>query len=383
MEPTSRDKSVCREVAGSSVPGAASEAGRAAQGHGRQSLTSGGESNKCSILRPAFPLLTEGKRSPGRTVGLDTVGLSFSVEPDYEVRGGTLTVRNMGVVGQEGVTCRQSLPGGGFVALGKGGKAWVEASAKRAGDGSNVVALSAAEASESMREACREALTFCSTRTPFIFEDAGVVRLDVVRDFDEVGHVGDLLDGLASTPRDGRYKVRRFADSQRRQAETLTVGPKAHHGTLYDKWAETGGEAPVGRVRCESRNHQDQLSSVWARDQGVTVRWMGEVTQEKIERLGRVNFVRYGFDREVVGMASLSSKVFGAEGLSRFRQAMLFAFLVAPGFAGGLSKASRSEYRAMARELGVSMRPGDEVYGAEPVSVRLDFESGREVCRAA
>lgn len=334
-------------------------------------------------MSQAVPLLTEGKRPPGRTCGLDTVGLSFEVLPDFELKGGTVTVHNMGLVGEEFTTVKHNLPGGGFVALGKGGKAWVEASAKRAGEGENVFALSAGEALESMREAVWEASAFCNARPGVEFENCEVVRLDVVRDFDDVLHVPELLDGLAGVPRDSRYKTRRWADATRNRAESLRVGPKAHGGELYDKHIETGGRAPKGRLRAEFRLHRDQLRSEWARSSDVLVPSVDSISQEKLEVLGRLSFERYAFDREVLGMASLSSKVFAANGLSRNRQAVLFSFLVAPGFAESMSKQARSEYRALSRELGVALKP-EEVQGeVEPVLVRLDFESGRELCRVA
>lgn len=333
----------------------------------------------------AVPLLTEGKRSTGGTAGLDTVGLSFDVEADFEAKGGVVTISNFGVVGAETVGVRHALPGGGFLALGKGQKAWVEASAKRAGSGSNVLSLTAGQAFESMREACREAEAFCTPAPGHRFENCNVVRLDVVRDFDGVTHVPELLDGLAQVPRDSRWKSRRWADAARNRAETLRVGPKAHGGTLYDKFVETAGEAPAGRLRFESRLHREQLTSQWARDRGLLTPVVASVTDEKVLNLARTCFERYAFDREVVGMASLSSKVFGANGLSRVVQGQLWAFLTAPGYAGMLPRTSRYRYRAIATELGVTLRPGQLEDEAEldPVLVRLDFDRGEEVCRVA
>ena len=80
------------------------------------------------------------------------------------------------------MTVRHQLPGGGFLALGKGGKGWLEASATRAHGGSNVEAMSVPEALASMREAYREAKQFCTpTRDGAVFEHSDIVRLDVVR----------------------------------------------------------------------------------------------------------------------------------------------------------------------------------------------------------
>jgi hypothetical protein len=109
-----------------------------------------------------------------------------------------------------------------------------------------------------------------------------------------------------------------------------------------------------------------------------------QVTAEKIEILGRASFERYSFDREVQAMASLSAKVLDpANGLSASTRHGLWAFLTAPGYGAMLSKGSRSKYRVLARELGVSLRPGVDEDVVQDVLVRLDFDAGREVCRVA
>jgi hypothetical protein len=61
------------------------------------------------------------------------------------VVGGHVQLQHYGQPGAETVTVRHQLPGGGFLALGKGGKGWLEASAKRAHGGSNVEAMSVPE----------------------------------------------------------------------------------------------------------------------------------------------------------------------------------------------------------------------------------------------
>lgn len=281
---------------------------------------------------------------------------------------------------EEAWTVRHRLPGGGFVALGRGGRAWIEASAKRADpEGANVVALPVREAVESIREACREAEAFCEPREAF--ETAKIVRLDPVRDFDEVTHVGELLDGLAAVPRDVRHKTRRWADAEKNRAESLRVGPKAWGSTLYDKHAETMGRAPEGRLRYEGRFHSEQLTSQWAKENGTVMRQIADLSSEKVGRLTVASFQRVGFDREVEGRASVSRRVFGENGLSSKEKAGLWAFLTAPGFPESLSKPTRLKYRKLAGELGVIV--AQAVDEAAPVFVRLDLESGREVCRAA
>jgi hypothetical protein len=275
------------------------------------------------------------------------------------------------------------LPGGGFVALGKGGRAWCEASAKRADPGGeNIVALRVSALLESAREMYEEAQGWCDPKGDGKrFELSDIVRLDGVRDFDGVHHVGELCDGLAVVPRDVRHKVRRFADPQRNRAESVRVGPKAWGGTIYDKHAETDGAAPVGRVRYEVRTHGVQLASQWAKEQGCAMRQVGDVTDEKVARLTRGTFDRLRFGQEVTGRASVAAAVFGCEWLTAMERNQLWAFLTAPGVSSSMSKPTRLKYRAVSARLGVSMC--DAVEEAAPVLVRLDYDQGTEVLRVA
>ncbi len=342
-----------------------------------------------------FPPLTEGKRtsrnprprSEGVPPKVDTMGLAFAVTPDFDLSGGRVMVHNA-LRPDEMVTVSHDLPGGGFVALGKGGKAWVEASAKRADPyHENVEALTPSGAVDSMREAYREALAFCEpakdrgTGKVLPFDRATVVRLDPVRDFDGVTHHGELLDGLASVPCDPRWKVRRWQDPQRHKAESLRRGPKAWGATLYDKHAESRGIAPVGRLRSEGRLHQAQLTGGWALSGRFCVRQIADINDEKVSRMTRALFERVGFHREVQGRASLSSTVFGCEWLSGREKAELWAFLTAPGRSESMAKSTRLRYRRIASQLGVTFTASDE--DVAPVFVRLDFDSGREVLRVA
>lgn len=284
----------------------------------------------------------------------------------------------------EVMSVSHDLPGGGFVSLGKAGRAWVEASMPKRADPlerSNVEALPVAAMLEVAYEAYREAWSVCTpTRDGEVFELSNVVRVDPVRDFDGAHHGPELLDGLAGVPRDARWKVRRWQDAERNRAESIRVGPKAWGSTLYDKNAETFGAAPEGRLRYEGRFHREQLESAFAEKEGVTMRNVADVTDEKVARLTRASFERVGFDREVVGRASVASAVFGCPWLSAQEMAQAWAFLTAPGYASSMSKPTRLKYRQVAARLGVTM--AEAVEEAAPVFVRLDFESGREVLRA-
>ncbi len=335
-----------------------------------------------------FPLLTEGKvhkfcaNQRGPRAEIDTMGVAYPVEAGFETEGSTAKVFGFGTTG-ESWRYKQNLPGGGFVALGMGGKAWVEASLpKRAGD-DNVEALPVGEALEVMRAACEEAGEFCTPdrrRDGYRFEEAKVIRLDPVRDFDGVRHPGALMDGLAGVPRGPREKVRRWSDSERNQAESLRVGPKAWGALLYDKHRETDGRAPQGRLRYEARLHGDQLTGAWARELGAIMRCVADVTEDKVRAIRLGAFERVGFEREVSAMTTMSDAVFSCEELSVREQAALWAYLTAPGFGSTLHRNTERKYRRMAKLLRVT--PGAPE-GAHEYTVRLDFDSGTEALRGA
>ena len=330
--------------------------------------------------RIGFPLLTEGKLHNGcaSPAQVDTVGIALRVS-DWSTEGATAAVTDLGGPGE---TWRYShkLPGGGFVAVGVGERAWIEASLpKRVGDG-NIEGLPVADVLPALESALDEARTFCEPIQGLA--EAAVVRLDVVRDFDGVRHVGSLLDGLSGVPRGKREKVRRWSDGQRNRAETLRVGPRAWGGTLYDKHVETGGVAPEGRLRFEGRLHADQLTGAWAFGLGAVVRQVADLGQENVERLRRATFERCSFERQVTAVATIAELVFSGEGLKPQEQAALWAYLTAPGYAARLHRNSERKYRRMARSLGVT--PGIDLAEVEDrYSVQLDYDAGTELLRAS
>ena len=329
----------------------------------------------------SFPLLTEGKvASPVPSGRIDTLGFSFDVESNFQVRGGSVAIDGFGTA-EERFRVRHGLPGGGFLNLGIGGKAWVEASLPKRIDGRNVEAVGVPEALEIARDVYEEAGLFCTPRADGKrFELSRLVRLDPVRDFDGVAHVTELLNGLAAVPRDSRYKVRRFADPERNRAESMRVGPNAWASQLYDKHVESKGDAAAGRLRYEGRFHREQLESAFAKANGCVMGRIVDVREDKVQRLTRASFERVGFDREVLGKASVAEAVFGCDWLSRRQQAELWTYLTAPGAAARMGRNAASRYRRTAQELGVTMAAAEEE--AADVFVRLDFDKGTEVFRA-
>jgi hypothetical protein len=344
------------------------------------------------VVHGRFPLSNRGETGQRMTTGparagLDTVGISVPVK-DYDPTGCTVSIRKAGTP-EETRTFRRKLDGGGFAAWGIGDVVWLEASLpKRKGEG-NVEPVDTDEAVELLAEIHEEASSFIEydqARDGHRFEFAKVVRLDLVRDFDEVKSPGFILDGLAQVPVQGRSKRRRFADAERNRAQTLTVGPmKAWAATLYDKHEETAGtrwEAPEGRVRFETRMRSDLLTSVWAKSHGGHVRQVMDLEQEKLEQLRRGMFRRVGFDREVQAMGRLVEVVNGAD-LSDTERRNLWSYLTGGpyGLDLGFARGSERKYRRMAEALGVVMV--DPLTEGPNVTVQLDYDQGVEVCRVA
>lgn len=323
----------------------------------------------------------------GPSAAVDTLGLSLPIEPDFDTVGCTITIDKAGT-DDEGYRYRRTLPGGGFLATGVGGAAWLEASLpKRAdADGSNVYALDLPSALETAREMVREAEAFVTPdrrRDGHCFELAKVVRLDLVRDFDGISKMPDLLDGLSGVRQAGRAKVRRFADGERNMAQTLRVGPGAWASTLYDKRAETNGRAPEGRLRFEARLHAEQLTSVGAAKNGGHVGCVADLEEQKLRRLRRWMFERVGFDREVAGMGQAIEKVFGDNGLSKRQQREVWAYLTARpyGVDLGYHRNTAARLEAIVRRLGIVV--AGEILEPAAVTVRLDYDEGRQVLHAA
>ena len=313
---------------------------------------------------------------------VDTVGIAFPVS-DWDRVGCDVQVKGFGTP-TEGYRYSRRLAGGGFLATGAGNSAWVEASLPKRVSEDNNEGLGWDDAIDALEGLYSEALGFVDGSTDASFLDCKVVRLDLVRDFRDVSLVGPLLDGLAGVSHPGRTKVRRFADPARGAAETLRVGPKAWGCTLYDKFRETlagrGVVAPEGSLRFETRLHQDQLSSVWAKNSGGHMRVVEDLLghdgrgEERCAVLSRNWFARAGFDREVRGGSALEHVVASC-GLSPARTGALWAYLTLPGYGDSLSINARRFYRRAAEQLGLV--PGEPSAELSRRSVlRLDYELG-------
>jgi hypothetical protein len=280
---------------------------------------------------------------------------------------------------------RHKLPGGGFVILGLGGVAWVEASLPMRVWGRNWEGLALPESLEALREVVREAEALCEpdrSRGGHQFERHKVTRLDLVRDFDGVLHLSLLLDGLARVPRRGRTRVRHESSFGRFEGSSLRIGPRAWAGVLYDKHAETRGGVPPGRVRFEARIRAGPLRGRWAAENGGPVRAVGDINEERLQMLRRAIFDRAGFEREVASVTAVERAILTDSTLSPQQRYGLWSYVTAPGLAKAMSPNTARKYRTLA--VGMGIVPGRLEDSLTPrEAVRLDYQGGTAEVRAA
>ena len=199
-------------------------------------------------------------------------------------------------------------------------------------------------------------------------------RIDVAKDFAGVDEAGSLIRGLGALHRPWSRLNQTHADPKRHGAQTLMVGSGAGVVRLYDKHAETKGDAPEGTVRweCEAR--------AWAKDKG-RMKMLGDVQGASVEALGQERFGWSGMGAEVAGsMSRLVAVVHECDYLSGAQKRSFLGWLVeqAAGVESSVGSGhTLAKYRRLQRELGIAA-PCD--FGAMlEVVRRLDWESGREV----
>jgi hypothetical protein len=233
-------------------------------------------------------------------VVVDTVGVAFPVR-------GTGVRREFRT--EISPRTRFALPSGGFLAVGMGEMAWVEASLPKRSRGENTAGVSIDESrriiGEMVNEACvfvepaeqRTITTESGLSREVSVDNPRIVRLDLVRDFQlkNPGYLTDILNGLANVPRDGRIKIRRFADGRTGRAETLRVGPASWAATLYDKHAESGGLANKGALRAEFRLRSRQLTGQRAQRVAGALVTVDELDEDRCELFRRDWFERVRF----------------------------------------------------------------------------------------
>jgi len=199
-------------------------------------------------------------------------------------------------------------------------------------------------------------------------------RIDVAKDFAEVEEAPTLIRGLGAIHRPWSRLNQTHSDPKRHGAQTLMVGSGAGVVRLYDKHAETNGEAPTGTVRweCEAR--------AWAKEKGH-MKMLGDIDSDSVEFLGQERFGWSGMGAEVAGSLSrLVAVVSECEYLSSAEKRSFLGYLVEQSAGLGVASVSKNtltKYRRLQREVGIAA-PCDFGSMLEVVR-RLDWDSGREV----
>jgi hypothetical protein len=344
---------------------------------------------------------------------IDTVGVAFPIaalpDADVMVRAGW-EVKSLSAVKGEGGEVRpgsglfgvggyqarysRRLDGGGFVAVGKGQMAWVEASLpKRQGRWESLTLPEAmTEISAMVEDACQfvrptdhgAAIPASDGRREHVVrvDDPKVVRLDLVREFRLANPelLSPILDGLGNVHHPGRMTTRRYADGNNGQAQTLSIGPRAWKMTLYDKhtesktWASDANlrmlPAPAGSLRAEARLHGDQLSSRRAAAAGGTVARVVDLEEHKLRSLRRAWWDLTGCGATVTSAGHLFELVW-AQPWSEAVRARFLGWVQHPSMTF-TNRHLEADCRRRAELLGV-------VRGDLPaVDVALDYDTGRE-----
>lgn len=157
-----------------------------------------------------------------------------------------------------------------------------------------------------------------------------VKRLDLVRDFDDVPCVSDLIEGLRKIPRPGRMFLRTFSN-RAGHSETLTVGPKSSWAaTLYDKYAECPDFAKPGQLRCELRCRK-RLQQKWAVHHGGKINVLADINPQKAARIARGMFDDARFGVQIMTHASMAAEVMAYQELSETQKLRLIGYLTVTG----------------------------------------------------
>ncbi len=311
-------------------------------------------------------------------LSIDTVGVAIPVagrglRPEVRAAFGDRT--------------RFRLSGGGFLGVGVGEMAWIEASLPNRRFGVNTCGVGLEDARTLIGEMVEEALSYVEPAPErevvtesgvsrvISAEDPRVVRLDLVRDFKlaEPERLNGILDGLARVPRDGRVKVRRFGDGRTGKAETLRVGPASWAATLYDKHVESGGLAARGSLRCEFRLRSRQLASVSTESRHGSVVALSDMNEERCEGIRQDWFERAKFGTWVGGRTTIWGALEGSS-LSDREKIFFVGWLQArrDSVTMGLSDKTDRRYRRILAGL-----PDLDGVGAE-YRMRLNYELGCE-----
>jgi hypothetical protein len=209
-------------------------------------------------------------------------------------------------------------------------------------------------------------------------EEAGVKRLDVARDFRDVGHLQFLLSGLRGISPERAKRVAMYNNPSRGNALTLEVsgGRTAGRVSIYDKFKERPGRAAPGTVRWEVQ------ARCWAKRYG-NIRTVDDITEETVQALA-VN--RWEWSRMGTTVRSTGALLDRVErmGITDIMKSRFVGDLVrtAAGYEPRGSSDRAREFRVLLKEVGIASSE-DLLDLSRPFSARLDWASGEEVVDAA
>lgn len=202
-----------------------------------------------------------------------------------------------------------------------------------------------------------------------------VKRIDVARDFRGVRNPSATIRGLAPLPRKWSRRCVLYTKGSTNHAETLEVGTEGSGFVrLYDKCAETKGAVETGTLRWEVEAHER-----WAQAFG------GLTTLEDLASIGIDLLAGNRWDWSAMGaeVASVGEVVKAVVGSDlKDREATFFlGWLIRQGtpYPSSLSSGTLGKYREHQRKLGIGVADG--VWTVPASSVRLDWETGREISR--
>jgi hypothetical protein len=324
---------------------------------------------------------------PGRTVdlvGLDRVSLSFPVT-DYERDQDSwsrVAVSNPGGRGQVKTWSTTERVGEATVFVGVADiaavgqlRGKVEFNPSRVVDPEGWGLALPAELGEALGEVLPTVRQY--VRPASDVADWAVRRVDVARDFRDVSEPGNKVRALAPLPRPWARRNLVHSDPSKHGAQTLMVGSGAGVVRLYDKCAETQGRAPEGVLRWEAECRSD-----WAAKYGG-LRVVADVTDVSCRALAEDRWRWSGIGAEVGAMSRVYSLV-RSSGLSVREQNGFLMYLwgQAAGDMAYSGKEAMAKYRRIQRQLGLVIEPAS-LGMSEGIVSRLDWETGREVFRAA
>lgn len=267
-----------------------------------------------------------------------------------------------------------TLSSGARLLYGIGGRARVEASVSRLARGDNVEPVPVGEGLDALRASWEEAVRLVGGTTDLErrgprsaltagrerrrWEDCQVTRLDVTRDFRVEVPPVVFMATHAVMPVRGVGAARMF---RRDGALTVVRGNGARSAELYDKEGEVRGrrtpqpewvrELAAGRLRSEARCRRRPL-------QAVGMGRVGQITAEKVDRLGEAVFEWAGYHQGVSDVDYLQVLIDRDHTLTPQRRMMLRGLLVElargrhPVRDGGLSRNTWYRYRDELLRLG-------------------------------